>query len=245
MSALSALKTHNDIETEKDSVGGGFSPLDSGLYDLKVITAYLKKSQGGALALELAAVTPDGKNLRQSLWMASGDAKGNKNYFEDKNGKKQYLPGFNHANAIALLTVGKEIGELETEEKVINIYSYDAQADVPTKVEMFTELLDQEFTAGVIQQIVDKNVKTDSGAYVPSGETRTENEIDKIFRSRDGLTVAEIRAEASEANFRDAWEKKWTGETKNKAKGVAGNAGTPGKPGAAPVAAAPTKSLFT
>lgn len=63
------------------------------------------------------------------------------NYYEDKNGNKNYLPGFIHANALALLTVGQEISGLDTETKVVNAYSAAAKAEVPTKVDMAMDLL--------------------------------------------------------------------------------------------------------
>ena len=161
--------------------------------------------------------------------MTSGTAKGGKNYYE-KDGEKFYLPGFITANSLALLTLGKEIGQLETEPKVINLYSSEAKAEVPTKVDMFTDLLGMDIIAGIIRQTVDKNVKDGAGNYVPSGETRDENEIDKFFRMRDRRTTAEIRAQADKAVFVDTWAEKWTAKVRNKAKAASGTAGAP-RPG--------------
>ena len=181
--------------------------------------------------------------------MTSGTAKGSKNYYEDKNGEKHYLPGFIAANAICLLTVGKEISQLDTETKVINLYSAEAKAEVPTKVEVIMDLLGQEIIAGIIKQTVDKTKKNEAtGQYEATGETRDENEIDKFFRAKDRMTTAEIRAQAEEATFINAWEQKWAGKVKDRAKGAA--SGLPGVPklGAAQAATAgtkkPTTSLF-
>ena len=230
MSILSALATDNSIQSEKDSVGASFGPVDSGLYNSTVMLAYLKTAASGALALELELKSDAGQIIRQTLWMTSGTAKGGTNYYLDKEGQKHYLPGFVTANSLALLTVGKEIGQLETETKVINAYSYEAKSDVPTKVEMFTDLLGTQIIAGVIRQTVDKNVKNDAGIYVPSGDTRDENEIDKFFRMRDRMTTAEIRAQADKAVFVDTWAEKWTDKVRNKAKAASGTAGAP-RPG--------------
>ena len=230
MGILAALATNDAIQTEKDSVGASYGPVDSGLYNSTVTLAYLKTASSGALALEVEIKSEAGQIIRNTFWMTSGTAKGGKNYYEDKEGQKHYLPGFTMANSLALLTVGKEIGQLETETKVINLYSSEAKAEVPTKVEMFTDLLGKEIIAGVIKQKVDKNVKNDAGDYVPSGETREENEIDKFFRMRDRMTTAEIRAQAEKAAFIDTWNEKWAGQVRNKAKGATGTAGAP-KPG--------------
>ena len=244
MSLLSTLTSDASIANEKDSVGGG-GVLDSGLYPATVTLAYAQKSEGGALGLVLQAKTNQGRDIRQTLWMTSGTAKGCKNYYE-KDGVKNYLPGYVAANALALLTTGKEISELDTETKVVNVYNKDAQAEVPTKVEAIVDLMGQEILIGVIKQTVDKTQKTDAGTYVPTGETRDENEIDKFFRASDRKTTAEIRAQAEEAAFADVWEKKWAGVTKDRASKGAGVAGVP-KLGAAANAGAnkkPTTSLF-
>ena len=54
------------------------------------------------------------------------------------------------------------------------MYSKEAKAEVPTKVEMLVDLLGQAIIIGVIKQTVDKTVKNDAGVYVPNGETREE-----------------------------------------------------------------------
>ena len=242
MNMLATLTTDAAIAHEKDSVGSSFAPLDSALYPTTVTMAHLNKSEGGALALVLTLKTADDKEIRQSLWMTSGTAKGCKNYYE-KDGEKHYLPGFNLANSLCLLTLGQEISELATETKVIKLYSSEAKAEIPTKVEVLVDLLGKEVLVGLIKQTVDKNVKTDAG-YVATGETREENEIDKFFRARDRMTTAEIRAQAEEATFAATWEAKWTGKVKEKAKGAAA-AGTAGAPRFGTPASAATKKPAT
>lgn len=229
MSLLKNLTSDSSIANEKDVIGGS-RVIDSGLYAAKVTLAYVQKASSGALGLVLAIKTDEGgKEVRNTLWMSSGDAKGNKNYYE-KDGEKHYLPGYLLANSLALLTVGKEISELDTEPKVVNVYNPEAKAEVPTKVDMVMDLVGQPIVAGVIKQVVDKTKKDDAGQYQATGETREENEIDKFFRARDRMTTAEIRAQAETAAFATAWSEKNTGQVRNRAKGVSGNAGAPGKP---------------
>jgi hypothetical protein len=226
MNMLASLTTSEEIVNEKDSIGGN-ATLDSAIYPMSIGMAYLKKSDGGALGLHLTLKSADGKETRQAVYITSGNDKGNKNYYE-KDGVKNYLPGFNMANSLCLLTVGKEISQMETEEKVLNIYSSDAKAEVPTKVQVIMELLNQDILVGLLKQTVDKTSKGDDGKYHPTGETREENEIDKLFRAKDKLTTAEIRAQVTEPAFHDAWAKKWTGQVKNKASKATGTAGAPG-----------------
>lgn len=250
MSLLSGLTTDSNIQNETDNVGGG-GVLETGLYRSTITLPYLTKSKGGALGLNIHFKNDDGREFRQTLWVASGDAKGNKNYYENKQGDRKYLPGFLHADAICLLTVGKGIAEMDTEMKVVNVYSPEAGAEVPTQVEVLTDLIGQEVLIGLQKQTVDKNIQNDAGQYVPSGETREENEIDKIFRASDGFTTAEIRAKADTATFVDTWKEKWEGKTRDRTSAKQGGnggaqAGAPARAaansgGAAP---APRTSLF-
>lgn len=242
MSLLANLTSDDSIANEKDSIGGG-GVLESGLYPAKVTLAYVTKSTGGATGLVVKAKTEQGRDINQTLWMTSGTAKGAKNYYE-KDGVKNYLPGYIAANALALLGAGKEISQLDTETKVVNVYSFDAKAEIPTKVEMVMDLVGKEIIIGLIKQTVDKNVKNDAGVYVPSGETRDENEIDKFFRASDKMTTAEIRAAANDPVFYSQWETKWAGVVRNKAKGATGTAGAPKGIAMGGGSKKPTTSLF-
>ena len=242
MSLLANLATDTEIQDETDSLGGGSRTLESGLYDVNIDVAYVMQSKGEATGIVLHLSTDDEREIRQTLWATSGKAKGKKNYYEDKNGNKKYLPGFLHANALALLTVGKEISSLETEERVIKLWNKDAGGEIPTKVNMLTDLVGKRILIGLIKQTVDKTSQDGSGNYAATGETREENEIDKLFRSEDKMTTTEIRAQATEPAFADAWEKKWAGVTKDRSTKVAAGS-TAGAPKAAG-AAKPTTSLF-
>ena len=241
MSLLANLKTDSSIQEDKDVLGGG-GILESNAYDLVVDLAYLDTSKGGAISFNLVLKGSNGESLKQTLWMTSGTAKGTKNYYEDSQGNKKYLPGFLQANNLCLLAVGKEISELEPEDKTIKLYDYEAKKEVPTSKQVLTELLNEPITVGVIKQTVDKNAKDSAGNYVPTGETREENEIDKMFRTSDKMTVAEIKAQADSSEFYEKWVEKNKGKTRNKAKGAEGNSGVPtASTGKAPE---PTKSLF-
>ena len=243
MSLLKNLKTDDNIKGEERDSVGGFGILDSGLYAAKITLAYATKSEGGAIGLVTGFKTEDGKDLRQTFWMTN---KAGQNFYE-KDGQKNYLPGFNQANALALLTVGKEISELDTEQKVANVYSKEARAEVPTKVDMLVDLIGQDILLGVLRQTVDKTQKDGNGVYQPTGETREENEIDKIFRAKDKLTVAEIRAGGADAQakFHETWAEKWTGKTRDRSTKGGGTTGAPKGAGAAAGGTAkPKTSLF-
>ena len=222
MSLLKNLETKANVEGEKDILGGG-GILDTDLYPGRVKVAYLTTASTGAVAVNIQ-LDVDGKEVRQQFWVLSGNAKGNKNTYT-KDGKEYYLPGFLTANSLALLTVGKELSELDIEKKVVKLYDFDAKEERPTEVDVFVELTGQQILAGIEKQTVDKTI--DSGElddkgnkiYVPTGETRDVNEVVKFFRADDGLTVPEIEKGVTEAKFKDDWVNKFQGKTRNKAKG--------------------------
>lgn len=243
MSLLKSLTIDQSIANEKDTLGG-VQVLESGLYLAKVTLAYLTKADSEALGLVFEAKTELGQTIRETIYMTSGKAKGGSNYYTDKEGKKQYLPGFLMCNALSLLTVGKDISDIDTEDKVVKVYSKEAKAEVPTKVPMLTELLGHEILIGLVKQTVDKTKKNDAtGVYEPTGETRDQNVIDKLFRASDRKTTTEIRANAP-ATFVEAWSTKHTGVTQNRAGKTAGVAGVPKAATGAFGAPKPKQSLF-
>ncbi len=240
MSNLSGLTIEADVADDGDRLGGDGYVWDSGIYPVVIELAYLTKSPGGARGLNMVYKDEKGRELKNILWVQSGDAKGNKSYYE-KDGVKHNLPGMNHADAIALLTTGKSITELDTTEKTVALWDYDAKAELNTKVDVFMDLIDQRIDVGVLKQIVDKNVKNEAtNQWDPSGEVRDINEVDKFFRPADGLTVTEIKAGETSPEFKEKWDKKWTGVTQQKAKGAKPGA-TAGMPSTAPNT---TKKLF-
>ena len=242
MSLLGTLEVDDTIKEDTDSIGG-FTVLESGLYPFQIMRAYLTLSAGKAMALNIDFESTKKEKMKAQLYMTSGEAKGCKNFYINKKTKEKcYLPGFNQANSLSLLTTGKQINELTTEKKVINLYDPAMKKEVPTEVDMITDMLNKGVYAGVINQLVDKRALNQStNQYEPTGETRSENEVDKFFRAKDKLTVVEIKAGITEPVFVNKWLDRWQGKVKDKTTktGV-----TPGAPKRQVGAQAPTTSIF-
>lgn len=215
---LENLKTDNSIQEEKDTLGGSYI-LESDVYDFAIEMAYFDKSKGGAMSLTLHMRDMEGSTMRETLWVTSGTAKGCKNYYEDAKGNKRYLPGFNTANSIAVLALDKELAAVETEPKMVNIYDFTQGKEVPQERDVLVPLIGAEISIGVMKSIEDKNAQNAQGQWVASGETKEENHIDKVFRTSDGLTIAEKNAESTESVFKDKWLDKNKGVVRNNAKG--------------------------
>lgn len=234
------LAVDDAITNEQDVLGGG-SVFESGLYNAVVSLAYMGVSDGGATSVTVHLKTAEGREIRETHYVTSSTAKGGKNYYTTKDGEKKYLPGFNLMNSLSLLTVAKDLANLQPEEKVVNLYSFDAKKEVPTKVQVLVELLDKPICVGLLKQTVDKKTKNQAGEYVPTGDTREENTMDKFFRASDRKTTAEIRAGAAEGTFAAQWAEKWTGVTRDRTdKDAKATAGAPRAGGTAK----PTQSLF-
>ena len=236
---LDGLDEVATAEKEKDTVGG-VNTLESGIYPSTITSAYFGLSTGGAKKIVLEAKSKTNQIIRSTLFITSGTAKGGKNYYE-KDGKTHYLPGWLAAQSLVTLTLGIPINKLEPEEKVVGIYNYDLSAEVPTPVSMITQLIGKEINIGLIKQTVNKRVKDAQGKYVPSADTRDENEIDKFFHADTNMTTAEILANAPKAVFIETWKDKWDGVTRDKTVKV-----TPGKnaPNSTAKGGLPTESLF-
>jgi hypothetical protein len=153
-------------------------------------------------------VANDSSIVRQTVWVTSGDAKGNKNFYTDQKGKKRLLPGMLQADQIAAITTGKSMAALTPEEKTIKLWNYEAQAEKPTKVHALTEMIGQPLLIG-LHKVRANKVKQDSdGKYVNQKEDRTFNEVDKIFHA-DGFSVTEKAAEVETAVFHEKWAAKY------------------------------------
>lgn len=234
MSIFGALTT-NGMEVQKDSTGG-YSPLETNIYTALVKNAYVTTSKNGAMAINLI-LDIDGREYREQIWITN--SKGENFFVNKKTGNKVALPGFTTINDICLVGINKPLSECDTEPKVVKIYDFNAKAEVPREVPTIVELIGAAIKVGIVHQIVDKNVQDASGNYVPSGETREENVIDKVFHEGTNLTVNEAKAEVTEATFFKKWLDKNKGVVRNKAKGASGSkAGSEGAP------KKPTKSLF-
>ena len=193
----------------RSTLGGGFVK-PTGLYPLVVDMAYLAKSQGGAMSLNLHLRMADDPSviIRQTLYVTSGDKKGNKNFYLDKNKKKRLLPGMIQADQIAAITTGKRMAVLTPEEKTIKLWDYESQAEKPTKVHALTEMIGQSILVGLLKVRTNKVKRDSNGKYVDQVDDRTFNEIDKIFHA-DGFSVTEKAAEAETAQFHLRWADKY------------------------------------
>lgn len=236
MSILSNMNL-DAVETQKDTLGG-YQPLETDIYPAIVKAVYLTTSKNGATAANLIADV-GGKEYREQLWITNSKGEF---FFTSKNGTKIALPGVTILNDICMCALEKPLKEMDTSPKVFKIYDYDAKTEIPKEVPTIVDLAGAQVYLGIVKEIVDKNVKDDTGNYVPSGETREQNVIEKVFHLGTKKTVNEVKEGVETAAFYDKWLAKNKNNTRNRAKGAGGAKGTAGAP---QKAAAPKKSLFS
>lgn len=243
--------TTDNLEQAEDRVGG-FTPFESDIHTGEIKAFYGGKSPGGAKFIQLI-VAVDGKEYRETVYVTN---KQGQNFFhpKDKAGnrdtsKKVPLPGFTIINDIALVTVGKELHQLDFEDKVVNVYDFDAKKELPKTVPMAMEVIGEKVSLGILQILESKKTKQ-GDEYVATNEDRTVNTINKVFHTESQMTVVEAQEGAESAAFWDKWLTSNKGKVQDKRdkNPQAGNAGRPPKPGAAPTStsesASPAKSLF-
>lgn len=214
--------TTDNLEKAEDRLGGGYSPRETDIYTFKINAAYAGQSSGGAMSVSLICQDDIGE-FRETLYITN---KSGENFFT-KDGKKIPLPGFTIINDLCLIVTGEPLANQEPEDKVINVYDFDAGKEVPTSVPMIMPLIGAEVSLAIQKVIEDKNVKNANGEYVPSGETREVNNIVKVFHTETKMTVAEALDGADEAKFWDLWLEKNKGKTYNKASKSAPQGGKP------------------
>lgn len=243
--------SNDGLEQTQDRLGG-FNVRETDVYEATIKVAYAGQSAGGARNVTLVVNLPDGE-YSETIYVTN---KKGENWFLNQNdqSKKVPLPGFTTIDDICIVTTGEPLNKQPDEEKIVKIYDYDEKKELPKSVPVLTELTGKKVLLGIVRQTVDKNVKNDStGEYEPSGETRDENVIEKVFHFPSKITVVEAReaekaGKEPEAVFHDKWVEKHKGVTKNKTKAGA-NGGQSGRPGGgAPQAGATqqkkTNSLF-
>ena len=228
-----------------ERVGGGGYAWESGVYEVTCKMVYLNQSAGGAVSFNVVLENPSGKELKESFWIKSGNAKGNKTYYT-REGKDYPLPGYSVANSMCVALTGDSLAKCmeSAEKKTIKIYSAADGKEMPTERPVLMDLLNKAGKVAVHQLTENKSVKNDAGVYVPTADTRTVNEC-KFFGNAEGSTAEELTDGKAPAMF-DAWAAKNTGvvidKTSKKEATASSAASIMG--GAAATPAADASSLF-
>lgn len=201
---------HSTIER----VGGGFA-WESAVHDATIKMAYLNQSKTEAISVNIILENAEGKELKESFWIKSGKAKGNKTFYT-KDGKDYPLPGYAVANSMCVAATGSSLAKCidAAEKKTVKIYNAEAKKELPTERPVLMPLINKVIKVAVHQITEDKNKMNNAGQYVPTGETRTVNEC-KFFGNAEGKTTEEILNNEPAEMF-TKWADKNTGKVIDK-----------------------------
>ena len=206
---MTTFEIPQDVEQENNDRVGVKRLLPTGAYPMLVKLAYYSFTKGGAKALNLTLQPVDSElgEVRQTLYVASGDAKGNLTYYVNKKTGKKHLPPDMHTdNQLAQVTLGKSITEVPTAQKTVKIYDYDTKKEEPVEVPVLVEMLNTQFVAGIISVAENKRaLNPASGAYEPTNEIREFNEVEKLF-NKDNFSVQEMRDKVETPVFLEEWK---------------------------------------
>lgn len=222
--------TNDGLEENQDRIGG-FGPLETDVYAGTIKVAYAGKSDGGAQNVTIIADL-GGKEYRETLYITN---KKGENFYLNKEDKRVALPGFTTVDDICQVATDKTLAEQATEDKMVNIYDPDLKKEAPKSVPVLTELTGKPILVAVQKSIVDKT-KKEGNDYVPTGESREENTIEKVFHPEFRCTVVEAKKAVAdgkkpEAGFIDVWVERNKGKTRDKRQDRS-NAPKTGRPGA-------------
>ena len=223
MSLFAAIQNSN-VQTKEEDVLGGSRTVPSNVYPAGIKLAYLDKSAKGAICVVFDfALMVNGKERNHKETIYISNAAGSFTYKDKKTGEDKPMPGFVTVDSICKAITGKSITQMTTEKKLVKIYDYTQKAEVPQEKEVLMDLVRGKLELGIQELTVDKTVKTDTGEYVTTGETRDINELSKVF-TEDGLTLVEKDAGKTETKFKEAWIAQYADKKINKAKGAASGA---------------------
>lgn len=208
MSIFAGVTFDNDIKVQEDRVPGGSGKLDkTGKYDFIIKKAYIETASSGAMSFVLHLETESGQSLRVQEYFTN---KSKETFYLDKDGNKQFLPGFNKMKTLDYLITKKDNPNPNAEEKTILLWDNDLKKEVPTKKHVLVDWFGKPITALVMNVLENKQEKDASGVYKPIADTRNSMVVDHFLdpvtlRTRNETTVggnADICAKWTE-KFKD------------------------------------------
>lgn len=139
MGMFDEIELENGLESKDVVGGGGFAKFDkTGFYAVEIEKAYAGTSSGGAFSVTLHLKDERGAKLTHTEYISSGTAKGCKNYYLDRNGNKQYLPGYNKIKNLDAL-LGFDRSYPNTTKGNVMLWDKDLKKEVPQEREVISE----------------------------------------------------------------------------------------------------------
>lgn len=235
--------TNEGLEKEVDRLGGGNAPLSTDIYKGTIKLAYAGTSAGGSKFVALL-VDIDGRDYRETIYVTNRQGQ---NFYMSKDNKKVPLPGFSMIDNICMLTTEQPLAAQTVESKVIKLWNYEDNKEVPQEVPVLVDLLGKQVALAIEHILENKSTKADDGSYVPTAEERNFNTIAKAFHIDTMVTVTEALNGLDEGEFHAKWLDQNQGKVRDKRTikdGDSADKSAPPSPNSSNQAATPKRSLF-
>lgn len=200
MNLFSNLDT-KDVERSGDTLST-FSLLDSDIYEATIKTAYIGNSEGGAINITLLCDI-NGNEYKEVIYITD---RNKLPYSITAQNKKRFLPGYKIMNDICIVTLGKELNDpsITQEQKIIKVFNFKERKELPTEVEVISDLTGKKLCLGIIKELRNKAIKNAEGKYVDTPETRESNTINTVFCIDSHKSAYEYYSN-KDAEFYDKW----------------------------------------
>lgn len=229
MTKLFGSQTTENVERSGDRLGGGRALVDTGVYDATIKAAYVQKSQSSASQGIVVVLDVNGIEVSDTFWITNKEGKNT--YTVKGSGKQALLGGYDDMDQFSLLATGVPLNEADFEEKMVQVYDFDQQANVNVARPTMVDAIGEKITVGIHRVKENKRTKGDDGEYHNTAETRELNNIVKFFQIDTGLTVDEIKAGRENPDFINRWKERFGNEVIDKVESVGGKAGAPAAKG--------------
>jgi hypothetical protein len=241
MGLFENIDTGNAKRSE-DRVGGGFQPLETGVYSATIKMAYAGQAPNSPAQNVTVILDIDGKEVSETIYYTN---KNKEAFYIDKKTKEQMkLPGYMTLDDICLFATETPLIEQDTDTKVVKVYDPNERKEVNTEVPALVDLIGKEIQMA-LSRVVEFKRKQVDGAYVTTDETRTYNTIEKVMHPETGRTINEYQNEVTEPVYRTEFIERRAGKDKDLTKRGPGAKSEGGKSGSgSPFQKKASTSLF-
>lgn len=217
---------------DSESIGGGRTLFESGIFKAKIKQAYLDAYDSGA---RFASITLeiDGKDYDERLLLTNGQGK---SFWTDRDGNDSQYSGLTRLEELVFAAGFPNLQATNPGPGNIRAWDKDAKAFVLRQHQtVIAALHGKEVLVALLKIDQNKQKKNpDTNKYDKLNEHEEINQIDK-FANLAKQTQLEAAKNVNPPQFMDAWADKWTGKSKTtyKEQKNAPSSGTPQAGGAA------------
>ena len=222
MSLFGHLQQDANVEQQTDDVfGGKLPPMPSNIYQAVIERAYISPSKQGAMGVVFDFMVESQsfdkpRKLQQTFYVTNREGK---NTYSTKDGKLNYLPGFNIVNNITNVLLQKSLRGLSMEDtpsKAIPIYNFTERKEVMEQVNVIPALWGKRLCL-CIQHKIENKTQFINGKYLKTDGKREYNEVDRVLFlvNNQPLSALEIEQGITTPAAAMKWSEVWKDKVKD------------------------------